>query len=53
MTVANFALMFQKQEAVQRQDGPDHVFPDPLGLGLSPGPDPAVQNQLSKISLTN
>ena len=35
MTVANFALMLQKQEAVQRQDGPDHVFPDPLGLGVN------------------
>jgi hypothetical protein len=43
MTVANFALMFQKQEAVQRQDGPDHVFPDPLGLELGPDPDPAAK----------
>jgi hypothetical protein len=42
MTVANFALMFQKQEAVQRQDGPDHVFPDPLGL---------VEKILSKIAI--
>jgi hypothetical protein len=40
--VADPSLPFQKGQAVQRQDGPDHVLPDPLGLGLRPGPDPAV-----------
>ena len=40
--VADPALPFQKRQAVQRQDGPDHVLADPLGLGPRPGPDPAV-----------
>jgi hypothetical protein len=47
MPVANFALTFQTHEAVQRQNGPDHVFPDPLGLGLSPAPDPAAKGETS------
>ena len=37
--VANFARKLQKQEAVQRQDGPDHLFSHPLGLLLGPGFD--------------
>jgi hypothetical protein len=49
MTVANFALMFQKQEAAQRQDGPDHVFPDPLGLKLGPDTDLAVRARLEGL----
>jgi hypothetical protein len=40
--VADPALPFQKGQALLGQDGPDHVFADPLGLGLGPGPDPAV-----------
>ena len=40
--VTDLALTFQKQETIQRQDGPDHIFPDPLGLELGPDPDPAV-----------
>jgi hypothetical protein len=31
MAVADPALPFQKRQAVQRQDGPDHVLADPLG----------------------
>jgi hypothetical protein len=31
-------LAVQKRQSVQGQDGPDHVLPDPLGLGLHPGP---------------
>ena len=42
MAIADPALPFQKRQAVQRQDGPDHVLADPLGLGLRPGPDLAV-----------
>jgi hypothetical protein len=47
--VANFALALQKQEAVQRQDGPDHVFSHPLGLELGPDTDPAVKARLEGL----
>jgi len=47
--VANFALALQKQEAVQRQDGPDHVFSHPLGLELGPDMDPAVKARLEGL----
>jgi hypothetical protein len=40
--VADLALPIQKQEAIQAEHRPDHVFPDPFGLDLCPGPDPAM-----------
>jgi hypothetical protein len=38
----DLACPFVEGEALQREKRPDQVFSDPLGLGLCPGPDPAV-----------
>jgi len=40
--VADPAFPFIEGEALQGEQRPDHVFADPFGLCLCPGPDPAV-----------
>jgi len=42
IVVADLTIPFIEGEAFQGQKRPDHVFSDPLGLGLYPGPDTAV-----------
>jgi len=40
--VADLAVLFIEGEAFQREHRPNHVFPHPLGIDPSLGPDPAV-----------
>jgi hypothetical protein len=40
--VADSSCPFIQEETLQREQRADHVFSDPLGLGLCLGPDPAV-----------
>ncbi len=42
VSVANLAIGFQKRQAIQGQDRPDHVLPRSLSFRLRLGPDQAV-----------
>jgi len=45
MPVTDTALALQEGEPLQNERGPDHVLSDPLGFGLRPGPDPAMDRE--------
>jgi len=42
MPITNLSFLFQEEEALQREERPDHVFPHPFGLRLRLCPHQAV-----------
>ena len=42
LAITDFALGLKKRQPILRENWPDHVLSEPLGLGLRLGPDQAV-----------